>query len=217
VKEVADNVWMLTVRANIVNLYVVGDVLIDAGMPWDGGWILEQLRDRDIAAHAITHAHPDHMGSSNQICEQLGIPFWVSEADVPAAEDPGLMAADFVPLPRNPFSDVLMRVTSGPGRKVDLALREGDEVDGFTVIHTPGHTRGHVSLWREADRVLIVGDALWNLPRLGAPFPLVNVDNDAVRQSIRRIAELEPAVACFGHGSVLRDPGRLKQLASRLR
>jgi glyoxylase-like metal-dependent hydrolase (beta-lactamase superfamily II) len=215
-REVADNVWMLRLQAGILNVYVVGDVLVDAGVPWSAGTILRHLAGREISAHAITHAHPDHMGASSSICDRLGIPFWVGERDVAVAEDPGLMAADFVPLPRTPISDVFMRATSGPGRRVDRALREGDAVDGFQVIETPGHTRGHISLWREADRVLIAGDAMWNLPRLTAPFALVNNDNHALRESIVKIAALEPAVACFGHGPVLTDPARIRRLADSL-
>jgi glyoxylase-like metal-dependent hydrolase (beta-lactamase superfamily II) len=222
-ERVTDNVWRLTVRGNFVNVYVIEDVLIDAGMPWDGSGLLAQLTGHELAAHAITHAHPDHMGSSHELCERLAIPFWAGEHDVAVAEDPGLMATDLfsIPafglnMPRNPISDMVMKALSGPGHKVDRALHQGDVVGGFEVIDTPGHTRGHVSLWRDSDRVLIVGDALWNLPRLMPPVAIANVDNAAVHDSIRKLAALKPAVACFGHGPVLRDPDKLSQLAAEL-
>ncbi len=229
-KEIADGVWRLPVRANVVNVFVVGDVLIDAGMPWDAGWLLGQLAGRDIAAHAITHAHPDHMGGSPAITRELGIPFWCGAADVPAAEDPAAMTGDFLrlpfggpSLPRNPLTDRGFRAASGGGVSVARALGEGDDVGGFTVLDTPGHTRGHIALWRAADRVLIGGDACWNLeyvrgrPGLVPPAGPANVDNAAVRDSIRKLAALEPAVAAFGHGPVVAGPGRLSRLADSLK
>ena len=55
------------------------------------------------------------------------------------------------------------RFRVGPPHPVARALSEGDEVAGFTVLETPGHTPGHLSFWRERDRTLIVGDVLVNM------------------------------------------------------
>lgn len=214
--EVADGVWMLRLQRGFLNVYLVDDVLIDAGMPWSAGAIVRGLDGHAVGAHAITHAHPDHMGSSDTMCRRFGVPFWAGERDVAVAEDPGKMARDFVPLPRTPISDAFMRLTSGPGHRVDRPLRAGDAVGSFTVVDTPGHTRGHISLWREDDGVLIVGDALWNLPRLRPPLAAVNTDNRQLRESVRAIAALRPAVACFGHGPVLRDPDAIERVAAAL-
>jgi hydroxyacylglutathione hydrolase len=221
--EIAEGVWMLPVRGNLLNVYVIGDVLIDAALPWDAGRLLPWLSGRELAAHALTHAHPDHMGASHTICERLGLPFWVGANDRPAAEDPGTMTPDFfrVPgirpsLPRNPFSDRVLRALSGPGHPVDRMLREGDLVAGFTVIDVPGHTRGHIAFWRQSDRVLITGDVLWNFRGLSVPPAPVNSDTAQLRDSARRIAALEPAVVGFGHGPVLRDPDRLQTFAQSL-
>jgi glyoxylase-like metal-dependent hydrolase (beta-lactamase superfamily II) len=102
---------------------------------------------------------------------------------------------------------------------VARALREGDEVAGFEVLDVPGHTNGHIALWRESDRVLIAGDVIWNLdfalgrPGLTVPFAAANSDTSALRKSIRRIAELEPALVLFGHGPPLRDPVKLARFA----
>jgi glyoxylase-like metal-dependent hydrolase (beta-lactamase superfamily II) len=96
--------------------------------------------------------------------------------------------------------------------KVDRALREGDEVAGFVVLDTPGHSPGHVSFWRESDRVLLCGDVMWGYnpftfqKGVRDPFDLVSPDPDLNRDSARRLAELRPEVVCFGHGPVLRDP-----------
>src|SRR4051795_1895399 len=74
-----------------VNWYVAGDVLIDAGGKPDTGRIIKQLNGRPVTAHALTHAHPDHQGASHAVCERFGIPFWVGEKDVDAAENPDLI------------------------------------------------------------------------------------------------------------------------------
>lgn len=197
-REVAPDVWMIGLRG--VNAYVVGDVLVDSGWPGSAKRIRSALGAHGLTKHVLTHAHPDHMGASAVLCEELGLEFMAGRADVAVAEDPGLMARDFVPLPRNPVGDAFMRLSSGPGRKVDRALDEGDEIAGFAVLDTPGHTRGHISLWRESDRVLICGDVLWNFPRLMRPVRPVNTDNAQLAASVRRITELEPALTCFGHG-----------------
>jgi hydroxyacylglutathione hydrolase len=90
-------------------------------------------------------------------------------------------------------------------------LHEGDEVAGFKVIDTPGHSAGHVVFWREADGVLIIGDVLANLdqltglPGLHEPKPYLTPDPAENRRSARQLAQLEPKLVLFGHGAPLRD------------
>ncbi len=101
-------------------------------------------------------------------------------------------------------------------------LREGDEVAGFTVLETPGHSLGHVVFWRESDRVLIAGDVLngmnllTSLPGLHEPPVAFTPDPARNRESIRRVAALEPALVCFGHGPPLRDAAKLARFAAAL-
>jgi hydroxyacylglutathione hydrolase len=77
------------------------------------------------------------------------------------------------------------------------------------VLDTPGHSPGHVSFWRERDRVLICGDVFFNMhilttvPGLRQPPGPLTVDPALNRRSERRLAELEPAIAGFGHGPVI--------------
>jgi glyoxylase-like metal-dependent hydrolase (beta-lactamase superfamily II) len=105
---------------------------------------------------------------------------------------------------------------------VARALLEGDEVAGFVVLETPGHSAGHVSYWRESDRALIVGDVLTNIslatgrPGLHEPPAAFTPDPARNRASARRLAELRPQLACFGHGPPLRDPGQLADFVARL-
>ena len=105
---------------------------------------------------------------------------------------------------------------------MERRLQEGDEVAGFTVIDVPGHSAGHIALWRESDRVLIAGDVLnsmnlmTTIPGLQEPPKVFTPDPARNRESIKRIAALEPRVACFGHGPVWRDPAKLSELAAGL-
>ena len=210
-KQLASEVYLLDgFPANAINVYLIGDVLLDAGTRLDRGRILKQISSRKITAHALTHAHPDHCGSSRTICDELGIGLWCGADDVEAVQagktvgPRGIM----VPGPR-----------SAP---VARALHEGDEVGGFEVLETPGHSPGHVSYWRESDRTLLCGDVMWGwhpfLMRgpMREPFKLSSPDPRRNRKSARRIAALEPALICFGHGPPLRDGTLLAEAVARL-
>jgi glyoxylase-like metal-dependent hydrolase (beta-lactamase superfamily II) len=204
---------------NGINVYLMGDVLVDAATRRAGRRILRQLRGRTVAAHALTHAHPDHQGASREVCTTLGIPFWVGERDAEAAEDPRIIEQRQADVRINKLAN---RFWTGPGHPVDRRLAEGDEVAGFTVLEVPGHSEGHVAFWRESDRVLVLGDVLNNmdvmtgLPGLREPKWFFTPDPERNRESIRKLAALEPALACFGHGAPLRDPAALAEFAAGL-
>jgi glyoxylase-like metal-dependent hydrolase (beta-lactamase superfamily II) len=161
-----------------------------------------------VTGHAITHAHFDHQGASHFISEALGIPVWCGEGDREALEsgDP----ATVLPKPRG-AAHRFARALAGPAHRVSRTLREGDEVDGFTVIESPGHTPGHIAFWRSDDRVLVLGDVLFNrnpvtLRRgLAEPFAIFTWDPAVNRASARKLAALGPELICFGHGAPLRD------------
>jgi len=205
VRQLADDLYQLSgFPPNAVNVYLAGGVLIDAGGKPDKRRILKQLKGREVTAHALTHSHPDHDGASKAVCETLGIPYWVGENDVHAAENDDLERS-------HPMQKLSAAVFQGPRHKVDRALHEGDDVGGFTVIETPGHTTGHLAYWREADRSLILGDVLFGMhplttiPGLHEPPGFFTTDPAQNRDSARKLAKLEPALVCFGHGPPLRD------------
>jgi hydroxyacylglutathione hydrolase len=220
VKELAPGLWQLRgFPPNGINVYLMGDVLVDAATRRAGRRILKQLRGRTVAAHALTHAHPDHQGASREVCTKLGIPFWVGEHDAEAAEDPRIIEQRQADVRINKLAN---RFWTGPGHPVDRRLVEGDEVAGFTVLDVPGHSEGHVAFWRESDRVLVLGDVLNNMdvmtgrPGLREPKWFFTPDPVRSRESIRKLAALEPALACFGHGAPLRDPAGLADFAASL-
>lgn len=190
-----------------MNIYVVGRLLVDAGTPGASRRILRQLRGHEVTIHVVTHAHPDHFGSSHVVCDALGVPLWTGELDAPAIETARPV------VPTSAISPLLARMKMPPSHPVARRLREGDEVEGFVVLDVPGHSPGHIALWRESDRTLIAGDVFSNFPRLGPPPGFLTVDRERNRDSMRRLADLRPALALFGHGPPLRDPDRLARAA----
>jgi hydroxyacylglutathione hydrolase len=197
---------------DLINVYVVDDVLVDSGGRFAAKRLTEFLKHERLRAHTLTHAHFDHQGSSHAICEDRAIPLWCGAGDRAAME-----SGDQSSLFRNPMalSARLANHLAGPRHPVAKCLAEGDSVGSFEVIATPGHTPGHLSYWRPRDRVLIAGDVLFhrnplNLRRgLQEAFAFATADQQASRRSLRLIADLRPLIACFGHGPPLRDSGRL--------
>src|SRR5205809_504434 len=91
-KQLANDLYQLRgFPPNAINAYLMGGVLIDAGTRYHAKSILRQLAAHKVEAHALTHAHPDHQGSSHAVCSALGLPVWCGAADADAVEDPGLI------------------------------------------------------------------------------------------------------------------------------
>jgi hydroxyacylglutathione hydrolase len=216
-RMLADGLWRLSGwPGDVLNVYLAGDVLIDAATRWAAPRILRQLRRRQVRLVALTHCHPDHNGAARAVCESFGVPLACHEADVPTAEGRGPM------LPDNWIVRLGTRLLAGPPCPVGRVLREGDEVGGFRVVHAPGHTPGHVVLFRESDRVAIAGDLLANTDfvtgaaGLREPPSFFSIDPALNRRSVRVLAELAPSLVCFGHGAPLRDRRVLQRFAERL-
>lgn len=216
--EVAPDVWQIPLLPRHgVNAYLIGDVIVDAGVKGMGKKVVSAVADREIRAHALTHAHGDHIGGSKHVLETLSLPFWAPAND----------AAD-IETGRQVVAESWLKPVMGLGAKfdplpVDRRLQEGDEIGaGFTVLDTPGHSPGHVSFWRESDRVLVCADVFFNLSiatlrhGLREPPKAFTVDPELNRASERKLAALEPSVACFGHGPPLRDPAKLQAFVAEL-
>lgn len=214
-KLVAEDVFQIPWFTRFFSAYLVGDVLVDSGTRFAGGIVLRAVRKHDVRAHALTHVHPDHSGSSRRICEQLGVPLWCGEAD-----------ADAIEQGRSNYPDDLFHnlfgLLQGPGMRVERRLREGDELAaGFVAVETPGHAPGHLSFWRESDRTLLAGEIVWNyglerLPLLRLPLGVFRGDAGGIRRSARKLAALEPACVLFSHGRPLRDGRRFQDYVATL-
>lgn len=217
VRELAPNVWQLDgFPPNAINAYLVGDVLIDAATRWAARRIFRQLGERKLSMLALTHVHPDHQGIARLVCQRYSIPLACHDADVPTMEGRQPMQ------PNNACIRFTTRLWAGPPYPVARRLQDGDAVSGFRVIHAPGHTPGHVILFRDDDRVAIVGDVLngmslaTGLPGLHEPPAFFCTSTAENRGSICRLAELEPRLLCFGHGPPLKDMQKFDRFMERL-
>ena len=167
----------------------------------------------EVKRMVLGHAHEDHRGAA----PDMNVPVLCHEAERRDAEreleptdDRGF---DFSKL-ESPVVRTLMprmlKVWDGGPVKISETVTEGDEVAGFTVRHTPGHAPGLISLWREQDRLALVSDTLYTLdpdnirtpyggPRI--PHPAFTRDRDAARDSLLKLAALEPRQVWAGHAN----------------
>ena len=217
---VAPDLWIVPLRRpDLLNVYVAGDVLIDAGPSFTTRSLVAVLQVHPISVHVLTHAHFDHQGGSRAVCEAFGAPLWCGAGDREAAKTDDW--AHLLPHPDGWVARLSRRLAS-PGHPVARVLKDGDEVGELTVIEAPGHTPGHLAFWRERDRVLILGDVLFHRnpvtcrAGLTEPFRFATFDPSTNRESARRLAALEPRVVCFGHGGPLTDIARFRDFVEDL-
>jgi glyoxylase-like metal-dependent hydrolase (beta-lactamase superfamily II) len=219
-KNVAPAVWRLKeLPAPSINIYLAEDVLIDAGRRWDRRRVFSELEGHELSLVALTHVHPDHQGVAKDVCEARGVPLACHADDVNAMEGrrPVQEAA-----PRHPINRVIKAIWEGPPYEVGRVLDEGDEVAGFRVVHAPGHARGQVIYFRDSDRVAICGDVIRNmsyatgLPGIKEPPDIFTYDPAENRNSIRKLAALEPSLILPGHGPALTDMDAFKRFVSSL-
>jgi glyoxylase-like metal-dependent hydrolase (beta-lactamase superfamily II) len=180
-----------------------GRVLVDTGLPFTTDTLtaaLEQTGGKpDLVI--LTHAHGDHVGGLDALA---GIPVAAHGADADLLAE-GWTSRPMTPAPHCP-DDLREMIKGDPPRiepvAVDIRLADGETVPGFddlTVVHTPGHSAGHISLlWDRAGGVLVVGDAAANVVQL-MPAPVAE-DHELGEASLRRLAGLDFEVAVFGHG-----------------
>lgn len=254
VREIATQVYCLGLgdRAQ-TNVYLVGTrsawSLVDAGWTRDGPAIAAAAQLLFGAGAAptsilLTHAHPDHAGAARELAQAWSCPIDVHPQDVPMAMgDFAAMVSTAGPLDRWLILP-LMRALGRRRREALIArssltgfvrpLAAGGQVPGlpdWRWVPTPGHTPGHVSLFRAADRVAITGDAVVTLrvnslagvllgrQGLSGPPWYTTWSSTVAARSIADLARLEPDVLAGGHGQPLMGPGTaasLDALATRV-
>ncbi len=174
----------------------------------------------------LSHSHADHRGTA----PGLGVPVLCHPDDRGYAEreDGGwpeyFDIADIPVWYSRRLYPFLLRRWDGGAVKIADTLIEGDSVGEFEVKHFPGHAPGLIGLWRERDRVALVSDVIYlvDAVRLRAldepavPSPIFNLDTAAARESIRKLAALEPRVVCPGHNEPLHaDPAEMRAALER--
>ena len=219
-KYLAPSVWRLKeFPAPSVNVYLAGDVLIDAGRTWDRRRIFAELEGREISMLALTHVHPDHQGVAKDVCEARGVPLACHADDVEAMDGRRPVQETAA---SNPVNRLIKAIWQGPPHPVGRVLHEGDEVAGFRVIHAPGHARGEVIFFRDSDRVAICGDVIRNmsyatgLPGIKEPPEIFTYDPAENRRSIRKLATLDPSLILPGHGPAVTDMAAFERFVSSL-
>lgn len=224
---------VLRIPILFVNAYVIrtddGFVLVDTGVRGAGETIIRRAITRTFGAGArpraiiLTHGHFDHAGSAHALAHTWGVPVYAHRLELPyltgqsayPPQDPtvgGTLANLSRVFPRGPIDlgshvRVLPEGGTAPG------------LDQWRVIHTPGHTPGHVSLYREHDRALLTGDAVATMDQespaelfrqcrqLRWPPATFTPDWDAAERSIHALARLRPSSVAAGHGLPMTGDG----------
>jgi glyoxylase-like metal-dependent hydrolase (beta-lactamase superfamily II) len=241
VQEVAFDLYGLTLQ--IVNVCFVGQpgsnagyVLIDAGMPRSAEDVIKVAEERygGVKPNAIilTHGHFDHVGAIVELIEKWNVPVYAHALEMPYLTgvqnypegDPtadGGLVSELSPFYPNEAIDISGHVQALPedGTVPHMA--------GWRWIHTPGHTPGHLSLYREQDRALIAGDAFVTVKQeslykvltqeqeISGPPKYFTMDWKAAKESVARLESLKPTVAITGHGVPMQGEF-LKQELERL-
>ena len=228
-REVRPDVYYYTNQ--IVNVIFIGEpklgrwVLIDAGMPKSGTNIIKAAEERfgegtKPTAILLTHGHFDHVGSIVRLLEEWpGVPVYAHPLEFPyltGAEsypdpDPGVAGGGMLAkissiYPHEPvYIEPVLLPLPADGSIPNLP--------GWQWIHTPGHSPGHVSFFRESDRTLIAGDAfvtvrqdsfykvLVQKEEVNGPPLYLTTDWPLARQSVRSLDGLQPERAITGHGT----------------
>jgi glyoxylase-like metal-dependent hydrolase (beta-lactamase superfamily II) len=223
-------------RIAFVNVFSISHsdgswTLIDAGLPFSES-LIRNWAERHFStppkAIVLTHGHFDHVSAAHALADawdapifahQLEFPFLTGEREYPAPNfgaGGGLMSLLSPLYPRGPVN-LGARLRALPSAK-DTSTA-GAELPGWEILHTPGHTPGHVSFFRPTDGVLLVGDAfcttkpesffeaaLAQQPELHGPPSYFTSDWNLARESVQRLAQLNPTIVAPGHGKPLSGP-----------
>jgi glyoxylase-like metal-dependent hydrolase (beta-lactamase superfamily II) len=214
--QVASNVYCIPL--GYVNAYLVQGaelVLVDTGVPGSTDAILGAVRElgkepRDIKHILVTHLHPDHTGSLAALKRETGAPAYMHPLDA-AAVRVGQGGRPTSPRPGAPpeVLEMLKRMQQRPLKlepaEIEYELKDGAELPflpAARVLHVPGHAAGQLAFLLPDDNgVLIAADTSGNVT--GLEYAPIYEDFELGKASLQKLAQLEFAVACFGHGEAI--------------
>jgi glyoxylase-like metal-dependent hydrolase (beta-lactamase superfamily II) len=165
----------------------------------------------DVTRIVLTHVHPDHAGGAAEMAQRTGAPVLTHAAD-----------AEYAEAGRSPKADksflsgrILNRVNNGKFAKFEVAspLADGDLLEvggGLRVLHTPGHSPGHISLLHEPSKLLITGDAIFNVVGLRWPMRFLCSDFVMTQATAQVLGEVDYDLVAFTHGEEIREQAREK-------
>jgi glyoxylase-like metal-dependent hydrolase (beta-lactamase superfamily II) len=199
--------------------------LIDAGIPYSGT-LIRDWAEKHFGAPPVgivlTHGHFDHVSAAGELADEWNVPIYAHELEAPY-----LTGEKEYPSPNAGAGGGLMSLLSSiyPRGPVNLSSRlhllfsndqEIKVLPNWQIIPTPGHTPGHISFFRGADRTLIAGDAFCTTkpesffdaavtqpPELHGPPAYFTSNWDDAAISIRRLSLLRPHILAPGHGRPL--------------
>ena len=196
--------------ANLLLLHGRQAALVDSGFVGHAHETAEWVRAQTgrLALVVNTHWHSDHVGGNALLqTAGAGIAAATPDAHALARRDPGCCQAEYLDQPVAPYT-------------VDEPLHDGQVVRlgdaDWQVVHTPGHTPGHLSLWQPEERLLVVGDALSDYDVGWVNLALDGPDATATAiASLHRLVDLNPHVLLPAHGPIPADPGAALAAAIR--
>lgn len=204
-------------------------ILIDTLYDRDAQVILDQIQKlgknaRDIKHIILTHGHRAHMGGLAKLKELSGAPIYAHawEADIISGDRPqqGVSLKPMKGIQAWPilfFGTLLSPLAQHVPAQVDHLIDEGDKIGPVQVLHTPGHTPGHLAFYLPAQRALFTGDAFVTWPLICPGWPNAMLNQKQTWETLRRLADMDVQAIGVGHGNpITQDGGQvMRELAAR--
>lgn len=239
-QEVAPDILLL--QFTIVNSCIVGDpnnknsnwVIVDTALESSYDYIVDTAEKRfgkgsKPKAIILTHGHFDHVGSVKKLIQHWDVPVYAHELEIPYLTgikdypqgDPtvgGGMVAEISY--RFPHDSINL------GSHIKVLPKDGSipNMPGWRWVHTPGHTEGHIALFRKKDGIIMAADAFCTVKQesimsvltqneqISGPPKYLTTDWETAKKSVKIIADLRPSLAILSHGLPMKDDELVRHL-----